>query len=110
MITVLVVAASEGAQSSQAFALAHPSVEIMTAAGLEEALEKLARNRRIDAVLLLAGEDAVEVAATIREEDPGAPPLFCSGDAPEMPGVRRLEAATADGLLELIVHALSADR
>ena len=48
----------------------------MTAAGVEEALEKLARNRRIDAVLLLADADPAAAAQAIHDEDPGAPPLF----------------------------------
>ena len=73
MITVLVAGPEEGAVDG--FAAGHPSVEIMTANGTEDALEKLARNRRIDAVLILAGGKTAESAALIREHPPGAPPL-----------------------------------
>ncbi len=53
MITILVVGAP--AAEASRYAAGHPSVEILVAGGTEEALEKLARNRRIDAVLLLSG-------------------------------------------------------
>jgi hypothetical protein len=82
----------------------------MTAGGMEEALEKLARNRRIDAVLLLAGSDPSATAAAIHEEDPGAPPLFAPASVLTPAGVRRLEGESADALLHAIAHALSADR
>lgn len=72
MITVLAVGAE--AEPLAAFGAAHPSVEIVTANGAEDALERLARNRRIDAVLILAQPDAAETARLVREEDPGAPP------------------------------------
>ena len=72
VITVLAVGAE--AEPLAAFGAAHPSVEIVTANGAEDALERLARNRRIDAVLILAQPDAAETARLVREEDPGAPP------------------------------------
>jgi CheY-like chemotaxis protein len=107
VITILVVGAS-GAEPSS-FAQSHPSVEILTAADADDALEKLARNRRIDAVLLMPGAAAVEAAETLREEDPAAPPIFAPAAVGSAPGVRRLSATTLEELLELLVRALSAD-
>ena len=107
MITILVVGPS-GTQLS-AFAGSHPSVEILTAVETEDALEKLARNRRIDAVLLLPGAAALEIAETLREEDPAAPPLFAPASVGQLPGVRALPAVDSDRLLELLVEALESD-
>ena len=105
MITVLVAGPEEG--SVDGFAASHPSVEIMTASGTEDALEKLARNRRIDAVLILAGEKTAEIAALIREEDPGAPPLYAPAGAGMIPSVRSLEPGSPARLLEALVRELS---
>lgn len=104
MITILVVGVP-GAEASQ-FAVGHPSVEILVAGGTAEALEKLARNRRIDAVLVLSGTEAVELATILAEEDPAAPPLFAPAAAGTSLGVRTLPASQPDGLLGLLVHAL----
>ena len=82
----------------------------MTAASAEEALEKLARNRRIDAVLLLADGDPTATARAIHEEDPGAPPLFVPASVYPPPRVRSLDAASSADLLRAIAHELSADR
>ena len=68
----------------------------MTAHGAEDALERLARNRRIDAVVLLAGSEAGEAARLIAEEDPGAPPIFASGAREIASGARRLAAASEE--------------
>ena len=108
MITVLVVGTAADTFASPA--ANDPSIEVMTAAGTEEALEKLARNRRIDAVLLLPDADPAAVAQAIHEEDPGAPPLFAPASVPPPPRVRRLDAGIADDLLRAIAHELSADR
>lgn len=108
MITVLVVGASAADFASPA--AQDPSIEVMTAAGTEEALEKLARNRRIDAVLLLADGDPEATARAIHEEDPGAPPLFVPASVPPPPRARRLDAASSADLLHAIAHALSAER
>ena len=105
MITILVVGAS-GAEPSS-FAQSHPSVEILTAADVDDALEKLARNRRIDAVLLMSG--AAEAVETLGEEDPAAPPIFAPASVGRAPGVRRLSATTLGELLAQLVRALSAD-
>jgi CheY-like chemotaxis protein len=107
VITILVVG-PVGMEAS-AFAQRHPSVEILTASGAEDALEKLARNRRIDAVLLLPGASAREVAETLREEDPAAPPLFAAASATHVPGVRLLPSEDAERLLELLTQALASE-
>jgi hypothetical protein len=106
-ITNLVVGASAAALVSPADE--DPSIEVMTAAGTEEALEKLARNRRIDAVLLLGDGEPEATAAAIHEEDPGAPPLFVPASVAAPPRVRPIDAASPAGLLHAIAHALSAD-
>jgi hypothetical protein len=105
VITVLVVGASAEASASP-----DPSIEVMTAADAEEALEKLARNRRIDAVLLLADADPADAARAIHEEDPGAPPIFVPAAVSPPPRTRRLDAASPGGLLGAIARELSADR
>jgi hypothetical protein len=107
VITILAV--GPDAEALAVFGASHPSVEVVTAHGAEEALERLARNRRIDAVVLLAGSEAAEAARLIAEEDPGAPPLFASGDAEDLPGARRLAAASGGALLEELVGILSSD-
>ena len=85
----------------------HPSVEVMTAEDGEEILDKLARNRRIDAVLLMPGAGAAELAAAIREEDPAGPPVYAWGDAVGIEGVHALAASSAEEAVEEIVGLLS---
>ncbi len=104
MITILAVGA--GAEPLAGFGAEHPSVEVVTADGAEEALEKLARNRRIDGVLILAGPDAAEIARLVREEDPGAPPLFAPAAAGEIPGVHPLSGESGRELLEALLAVL----
>jgi hypothetical protein len=87
VITVLVV--GEPAADLLRAAANQPSVEVLTALGAEEALEKLARNRRVDAVLLLAGRANEAIAAAIREEDPAGPPLFAPASGPGGAGAAR---------------------
>lgn len=105
MITILVVGAADE-EAGPAFGAAHPSVEIVTARGPEEALEALARNRRIDAVLILASPEARQTAALIAEEDPGAPPVFAAVDGAS--GTRSVEPGPPQAMLERVVRALSA--
>ncbi len=105
MITVLVAGAEEG--GADEFAAGHASVEVMTARGAEDALEKLARNRRIDAVLIVAGKSTADLAVLIREEDPGAPPLYAAAGAGAIPGVRPLDAVSVERLLDALVRDLS---
>lgn len=77
MITVLAVGERERAGELDALAARNPSLELLHATGLEEALDRLARNRRIDAVLLLVDPGAArEIEATLLEEDPAGPPIF----------------------------------
>lgn len=102
MITILVV--GPGAGTLATFGAAHPSVEIVTASGAEDALERLARNRRIDAVLLLDDGDAEAAAALIREEDPGAPPVYCASAGP---GVRTIGPGAPREMLERAIRDLS---
>ena len=52
----------------------YPSIEVLLSRDIEETLEKLSRNRRIDAVLLL-GPDPEATARAILEEIPAAPAL-----------------------------------
>ena len=106
MITILAVGPVPPEVSR--FTSSHPSVEIVTAAGTEEALEKLARNRRIDAVLLLPGAAAREIAEAIREEDPASPPLFASAQAGSIDGVHSAAATDPEPLIEWVIEHLSA--
>jgi hypothetical protein len=104
MITLLVLGPSH---QEPAFAdFADPSVEILAAGSAEEALEKLARNRRIDAVLLLPASQARELAETLAEEDPSAPPLFAPASMGAIPGVRSVEAENPVALVRGIVELL----
>lgn len=108
MITVLVVGPRERTQDLDAAASRNPSIELLHAAELEGALDRLARNRRIDAVLLLLEADAArKVAETVLQEDPGAPPIFVADTGAEIPGIRPLPGRTAEELLGSIVSALS---
>jgi CheY-like chemotaxis protein len=107
MITVLVV--GDSSRDFTSLSADDPSVEVLTASGTEEALEKLARNRRIDAVLLAGLADPASTAQAIQEEDPGAPPLFAPASAAPLARVRQLDAGTPKELLRAIAHELSAD-
>jgi uroporphyrinogen-III synthase len=104
MISVLVVA-SEGEQLD-GLAQRHPSVEVLTAHGVEETLEKLGRNRRIDAVLLLSGEDARAIVAAIEEDNPAHPPFFQPAGGQALPGTRILAAARPEELIDLLLGEL----
>jgi hypothetical protein len=57
------------------------ALEILHAETAGAALERLSRNRRIDAVLFFDEALAAETAALLRREDPCAPPLFFAGPA-----------------------------
>lgn len=103
MITVLAV--GHGAAGLARFGASHPSVEVVTAGGTEDALDRLARNRRIDAVLILDEESAPEIARLIREEDPSAPPVFAAGAGA---GVESIARAAPDRMLLDVIRRLSA--
>jgi hypothetical protein len=107
MITILAV--GPALPQISRFASSHPSVEIMTAGGVEEAIEKLARNRRIDAVLLLPGSPEREIAEAIREEDPASPPIFASDRAGSIDGVHAAPVAEPERLIEWAIEHLSAE-
>ncbi len=108
MITILAVGESAGSLSG--FGAQHPSVEVVAAEGAEDALEKLARNRRIDAVLILDGPGAGEFARLVREEDPGAPPLYAPAAAGKIPGARPLAGESSVALLEALLGAIEEAR
>lgn len=103
-MTILAVGAE--AERLAAFGASHPSIEIVTADGAEDALERLARNRRIDAVLILASPGAAETARLVREEDPGAPPLFAPAAAGPIPGARSLSGSGGPQLIEELLRIL----
>ena len=109
MITVLAVGDRDGAEELDRAAARDPSLELLHAADVEETLDRLARNRRIDAVLLLVAPDAArEIARTVLEEDPAGPPMFVPAATEEIDGVRPLAATTPEELLRGIVRDLSA--
>jgi hypothetical protein len=55
------------------------SFEVLWAHSAEDAVEKLARNRRIDAVLFFDDATARETAGLLAGEGGAAPPLFQEG-------------------------------
>jgi len=108
MITLLVVAEPGEAETLDKVAARKPSLELLHARDAEETLERLSRNRRIDAVLLLLPPDrASEVAAIVREEDPAAPPLFAPAATEPVPDVRAVHATTPEELLDALTRELS---
>jgi hypothetical protein len=74
MIHLLIVGDTEGS------AVPPPDFEVLHARDADEAAEKLARNRRIDALLFFDETLEREVAALLRGEDPALPPAFVAGD------------------------------
>lgn len=106
MITVLVVSEPERTRDLDEAAGRMPSLELLHAGDVEQALDRLARNRRIDAVLLLLDRaTAAEVARTVLEEDPGAPPLYAVGV--DVAGTRSLPESGPAALLQALEHALA---
>ncbi|HEX4438731.1 MAG TPA: hypothetical protein VH854_01585 [Thermoanaerobaculia bacterium] len=107
MITVLAAGRGASAPALEEAAAGRPSLEVMTAEEDEEVLNKLARNRRVDAVLLMPGPRAAGLAAAIREEDPAGPPIYGWGEAAWIEGVQKLAATTAAEAIEEVVRKLS---
>jgi hypothetical protein len=107
VITILAVGGPEGDLAS-AFGR-NPSVEIVTARDVEDALEKLARNRRVDAVLLLDSGSAAASARMILEEDPAAPPLYAPEGAGKISGAQTLPGATAGDLVATLAARLETE-
>ena len=104
MISVLVV--GKQGQDLEELGRRYPSVEVLAAHGVEDALEKLGRNRRIDAVLVLAGEENPAIVDAIREDNPAHPPLYLPAGQPVLEGVRSLPAGPPADLLDLIRREL----
>jgi hypothetical protein len=106
MISVLVVV-PEG-DPPEGLEGRNPSVEVLTARGVDDTLEKLGRNRRVDAVLLLDGRTVPEIVAAILDDNPAHPPIFLPAGHRPVPGTRLLGvgAAAPGDLLDLLVGTL----
>ena len=104
MITVLVVS-PEGVEL-QGLEDENPSIEVLRARDLEETLEKLARNRRIDAVLILSAAEAPRISEAVLAENPAAPPLFAPAGSGVALRVKTLSSASPTELLRLIDQEL----
>ena len=104
MITILAVGPRD---MLAGFVEPDPSVEVLVATDIEDALEKLARNRRVDAVLLLGPpRDTAALAREILEEDPAGPPLFAPAAAGAIPRVETLPDAEPAALAAAIARRL----
>ena len=88
----------------------NPSVEVLTAHGVDDTLEKLGRNRRLDAVLLLDDRGVRDILAAMADDNPAHPPVFVPSGRSPIPGTRRLDAGAAApaDLLDLLLGALEA--
>jgi hypothetical protein len=104
VISVLVVI-PEG-EPLEELAARHPSVEVLTAHGVEDALEKLGRNRRVDAVLILTEEGTAAIVGAIEEDNPAHPPLFQPRGRSRVPGTRILAAEEPVELIDLLLTDL----
>jgi hypothetical protein len=102
MLTLLVVGPDSGAASPGAGS----AIEILHAHGADEAVEKLGRNRRIDAVLILPTADAAEIVAAVREDVVSPPPIFLPAGAPEIRATTLMDERELSGMLRQIVKAL----
>lgn len=107
MISILLVA--DEPVELEASVRRRPELELLRARDGEEAAEKLGRNRRIDAVILLRGPVNAEVVRAILEENPAPPPLFAP--APPVPpaGARALPAGNVDELIERVLRWIQAE-
>lgn len=111
MLTVLVVSPPDPELDALSGAL--PSIEVLHAHGAEDALEKLGRNRRIDAILLarLSAASAAAILREIREDNPAPPPVFAA-DSVEGGIARGARPLAGDGfraLLQALERALLAE-
>jgi hypothetical protein len=79
VITILVVGGSADAESFSPDA----SIEVLRARDAGQAVERLARNRRIDAILLLSGERNGSILGEIADQELSPPPVY----APRIQGV-----------------------
>ncbi len=71
---------------------APPTIEVLRAHSAEDAIEKLSRNRRVDAVLFFDDETARATAALLAEDGGVWPPLFREGSS-RIAGVASLDPA-----------------
>jgi len=70
-----------------------PSAVLLSARGVDDTLERLARSSRVDAVVT----DDADVLAAIREEVPGSlPVVLVEGDVPAAETLRRVEEAVGE--------------
>lgn len=99
MITVLVVGEEKELERLRS---PRATLEVLTAHGREDALEKLGRNRRIDAVLLLGKDDIPATVEAIREDNPAHPPIFLAQGRQPPPGTRVLPGGDLPELLDLL--------
>ena len=100
MLSILVVGLAQ-----TPIAPANAQVEILRAHSIDEAVEKLARNRRIDAILILSGLSAPEVIGAIREENSAPPPLFVSsGTDPAPSGARQVSDDPARAIEQVLAE------
>jgi hypothetical protein len=106
MIHVLVV----GRRDLAGLAARRSSVEVLHAETAEEAVEKLARNRRVDAVLLLLPEGNAAAARAIQEDVVPPPPLFAGAADSGIAGVRLLASGDPAEMLDLLESALEDGR
>lgn len=109
MIHVLIAGPEGGLPAGFASLRSRSSVEVLIARGAEEAVDRLARNRRVDAVLLLAGSENESIAAAIREDSFAPPPLYLPASAGDIAGARRLSSDLPEELLDLVAEALASD-
>jgi hypothetical protein len=82
------------------------SIEVLRARDAEDAVEKLARNRRIDAILLL--QSAPELPETVRailEENPAPPPIYVP-EEPAPPGAHALGGGEQASLLSRVLEEI----
>src|SRR5262249_43607718 len=77
-------------------------VEVLRAHDLEEGLETLARNRRIDAILILSGQATAPIISAIREENSAPPPIFVASGPRPAPAGTRAVAEDASAAVEQI--------
>ena len=82
-----------------------PSFEVLHAATAEEAVEKLARNRRIDAVLFFDASLAAATLALLAEDRAAAPPMFYSGSDRAPEGVAEIPPGDLFESLALVCDA-----
>jgi hypothetical protein len=99
MITVLVV--GEEKELDRLSSL-RATLEVLRAHNAQEALEKLGRNRRIDAVLLLGRDEIFGLVEAIREDNPAHPPIFLPSGRQSPPGTRVLPGERLAELLDLL--------